>query len=62
MRVRPVTAGQRPLRVTWGEVRDCHRPQDLVFTAEEVLDRTAELGDLLADLATTSAALPARSP
>ncbi|SDU44423.1 non-homologous end-joining DNA ligase [Amycolatopsis keratiniphila] len=44
--------------VTWEEVRACRRPAQLVFTADGVLDRVDDLGDLLADLGTTRAALP----
>jgi bifunctional non-homologous end joining protein LigD len=48
-------ARQRPTvstPVTWGEVRDCRRPEDLVFTSSAVLRRLDEIGDLLADLDT----------
>lgn len=34
--------------VTWEEVRDCRHPDDLTFTADDVLDRVAEHGDLFA--------------
>ncbi|MEU8271005.1 non-homologous end-joining DNA ligase [Sphaerisporangium sp. NPDC049002] len=34
--------------VTWEEVEGCDRPEDLAFTAEDVLRRVAELGDLMA--------------
>ncbi|MFI9450111.1 DNA ligase D [Amycolatopsis sp. NPDC052450] len=44
--------------VTWGEVRSCRRPAQLVFTADDVLDRVGEQGDLLAGLGATRAALP----
>jgi bifunctional non-homologous end joining protein LigD len=44
--------------VTWDEVRTCRRPHQLVFTADDVLDRITDLGDLLADLPTTRAPLP----
>ncbi|WP_410646433.1 DNA ligase D [Amycolatopsis sp. cmx-4-54] len=44
--------------ITWDEVRACRRPAQLVFTADDVLDRVNEHGDLLADLGTTRAALP----
>lgn len=44
--------------VDWDEVRACHEPDDLVFTAPEVLDRVAERGDLFAGLADTPARLP----
>jgi bifunctional non-homologous end joining protein LigD len=36
--------------VTWAEVAGCERPEDLVFTSGQVLDRVAEHGDLLAPL------------
>jgi bifunctional non-homologous end joining protein LigD len=36
--------------VTWDEVAGCARPQDLVFTSDQVLDRVATGGDLLAPL------------
>jgi bifunctional non-homologous end joining protein LigD len=38
--------------VTWDEVAQCTRREDLVFTSGEVLDRVAEHGDLLAPLTT----------
>jgi len=44
--------------ITWAEVRACRRPTQLVFTAEDVLDRVTEYGDLLADLDDTRAPLP----
>ncbi|MEV0675005.1 DNA ligase D [Actinosynnema sp. NPDC050436] len=47
--------------VTWDEVRACRQPAQLVFTAEDVLARMDTVGDLLADLDTTGAPLPARS-
>jgi bifunctional non-homologous end joining protein LigD len=34
--------------VTWDEVASCTRAADLVFTADDVLDRVAESGDLFA--------------
>ncbi|WP_424536168.1 non-homologous end-joining DNA ligase [Sphaerisporangium viridialbum] len=34
--------------ITWEEVESCSRPEDLVFTAEDVLRRVGELGDLMA--------------
>lgn len=37
--------------VTWDEVAGCRAPGDLVFTAPEVLERVARLGDLFAPLA-----------
>ncbi len=36
--------------VTWQEVADCRRPEDLVFITPDVLTRIEERGDLLADL------------
>jgi len=36
--------------VTWEEVAQCTRREDLVFTSGEVLDRVASRGDLLAPL------------
>lgn len=44
--------------VTWDEVRACRRATQLVFTADDVLDRVGEYGDLLADLDAARAALP----
>jgi bifunctional non-homologous end joining protein LigD len=34
--------------VTWDEVRACRRPEQLTFTADEVLERVPEIGDLFA--------------
>jgi len=36
--------------VSWDEVMGCERPADLMFTSDEVLERVAEHGDLLAPL------------
>ncbi|WP_214412695.1 non-homologous end-joining DNA ligase [Sphaerisporangium fuscum] len=33
--------------ITWEEVEDCTGPEQLVFTADEVLDRVQEFGDLM---------------
>jgi bifunctional non-homologous end joining protein LigD len=44
--------------ITWNKVHSCQRPEQLVFTADEVLERVTDLGDLLADLASTHAPLP----
>ncbi|WP_340688392.1 DNA ligase D [Amycolatopsis coloradensis] len=44
--------------ITWDEIRACRRPAQLVFTADDVLERVDDHGDLLADLDTTRAALP----
>ncbi len=47
--------------VTWDEVAACRHPNDLVFTADDVLDRVEEHGDLLAPLRTADRpALPER--
>ncbi len=46
--------------VTWDEVRACRRPAGLTFTADDVLDRVADLGDLLAGLDESRAPLPGR--
>ncbi|MET0233260.1 MAG: DNA ligase D [Kibdelosporangium sp.] len=45
--------------VTWDEVRTCRRPDQLDFTADAVLTRVGELGDLFAGLPATVADLPA---
>jgi bifunctional non-homologous end joining protein LigD len=44
--------------VTWEEVRTCSHPQQLKFTADEVTDRVADLGDLLAPVDQDRALLP----
>ncbi len=44
--------------VTWDEVRACRRPEQLVFTADDVLDRVEDVGDLFADLDGTGAVVP----
>ena len=38
--------------VSWDEVQACRQPQDLFFTADVVLDRVAQHGDLFAPLLT----------
>ncbi|HWD03553.1 MAG TPA: DNA ligase D [Amycolatopsis sp.] len=45
--------------ITWDEVGACRRAEQLMFTADDVLDRVDEFGDLLADISTTSARMPA---
>lgn len=50
LRARPLPTVSTPL--TWAEVESCERPEDLVFTADDVLDRVDEHGDLLAGLLT----------
>ncbi|QXV57355.1 non-homologous end-joining DNA ligase [Amycolatopsis sp. TNS106] len=44
--------------VTWAEIQACSRPDRLVFTADDVLERVAEHGDLFAGLCATRAPLP----
>ncbi len=44
--------------VTWDEVRACRHVNHLTFTADEVLDRVDEHGDLLAGLRESRAPLP----
>src|SRR6201999_1311584 len=36
--------------LTWEEVEACEKPGDLVFTAEDAVDRVQRLGDLFAPL------------
>jgi bifunctional non-homologous end joining protein LigD len=47
-RTRPTVATP----VTWDEVRACRRPEELVFTADDLPARLAEHGDLMAGLLT----------
>ncbi|WP_406602063.1 non-homologous end-joining DNA ligase LigD [Lentzea kristufekii] len=44
--------------LTWEEVRSCSHPKQLTFTADEVADRVADLGDLLAPVEQDRALLP----
>ncbi|MFI5614061.1 non-homologous end-joining DNA ligase [Amycolatopsis sp. NPDC051903] len=44
--------------ITWDEVRACRTPAELTFTADDVLHRVGEHGDLLAELGRTRTALP----
>jgi bifunctional non-homologous end joining protein LigD len=44
--------------ITWDELRACRRAQDLVFTAEDVVARVEEMGDLFEPLSGSRAALP----
>ncbi|QYN26420.1 non-homologous end-joining DNA ligase [Amycolatopsis sp. DSM 110486] len=46
--------------ITWDEVRACRTPSELTFTADDVLHRVDEHGDLLAELAGTRVTLPER--
>ncbi|PRX50363.1 bifunctional non-homologous end joining protein LigD [Prauserella shujinwangii] len=48
LRARPAPTVSTP--VTWDEVAACRRPGDLVYTADDVLDRLEEHGDLLEPL------------
>ncbi|WP_370949618.1 DNA ligase D [Amycolatopsis sp. cg5] len=47
--------------LTWDEVRACRSPDQLVFTADDVLERVERLGDLFAVIDETRVALPRRS-
>jgi bifunctional non-homologous end joining protein LigD len=46
--------------ITWDEVEACRHVAQLTFTADDVLDRVAGHGDLLADLDNDRAPLPSR--
>jgi bifunctional non-homologous end joining protein LigD len=46
--------------VTWDKVRACRQPEQLVVTADDVLDRVERRGDLFADVTDTHAELLAR--
>jgi bifunctional non-homologous end joining protein LigD len=48
LRARPRPTVSTP--VTWDEVEACHDAEGLAFTSDEVLARTADLGDLFAPL------------
>jgi bifunctional non-homologous end joining protein LigD len=48
LRARPRPTVSTP--VTWDEVEACRKPQDLVFTSDEVLERVEQHGDLFAPL------------
>jgi bifunctional non-homologous end joining protein LigD len=48
LRARPAPTVSTPLR--WDEVEACRRPEELVFTFDEVLARVAADGDLFAEL------------
>jgi len=51
LRARPLPTVSTP--VTWDEVEACSAPQDLLFTAPQVLERVEAHGDLLAPLLVT---------
>jgi bifunctional non-homologous end joining protein LigD len=57
LRARPTPTVSTP--VTWDEVSDCADGEPLSFTAPEVLERVADLGDLFAPAATLVQQLPA---
>jgi bifunctional non-homologous end joining protein LigD len=44
--------------VTWEEVRECHEPEQLTFTADDVVHRVADAGDLFAAVEEDRAPLP----
>ncbi|KJK48680.1 ATP-dependent DNA ligase [Lentzea aerocolonigenes] len=44
--------------VTWDEVRTCRRPEQLTFTADEVLERVSGVGDLFVPVDQDKAPLP----
>lgn len=56
LRARPLPTASTP--ITWEEVEDCRAPADLRFTADQVLDRVDEHGDLLAPVLEGGPALP----
>jgi bifunctional non-homologous end joining protein LigD len=56
LRARAIPTVSTPL--TWHEVESCRRPEDLVFTADEVRDRVAEHGDLFGGLHAEHPMLP----
>jgi bifunctional non-homologous end joining protein LigD len=55
-RARPTVATP----VTWEEVRACRRPDDLVFTIDDIPARLEEHGDLMSPLLDKGNALPLR--
>ncbi|MCS7479618.1 non-homologous end-joining DNA ligase [Umezawaea endophytica] len=56
LRARVVPSVSTP--VSWDEVKACARPEDLVFTAEDVLGRVTHGGDLFAELLDDPVRLP----
>ncbi len=56
--MRGVTRPTVSTPLTWDEVADAGDASDLVFLASEVVQRIAELGDLLADMAALASPLP----
>jgi bifunctional non-homologous end joining protein LigD len=57
LRARPRPTVSTPLR--WSEVQRCRHPQDLLFTAADVLGRVERHGDLMAGLGAEHHRLPA---
>jgi bifunctional non-homologous end joining protein LigD len=60
LRARPRPTVSAPLR--WDEVHGCQRPEDLVFTYDEVMRRVSRDGDLLAALHEQRHGLPRGRP
>ncbi len=60
LRARPTPTVSTP--ITWDEVAQCRRPEELRFEAGQVLDRVARDGDLLADLVDLPAAERSKLP
>ena len=58
LRARPRPTVSAP--VSWDEVAACRRPQELFFTAPDVLDRVDRFGDLFAPLLLLAAGVSAR--
>jgi bifunctional non-homologous end joining protein LigD len=56
LRARPLHTASTP--VTWEEVEDCRRPEDLRFRADQVLERVERQGDLFAPLCDMRQPLP----
>jgi bifunctional non-homologous end joining protein LigD len=56
LRARPLPTASTP--ITWEEVEACERPEELSFTADEVLARVVEHGDLLAPVLEGGPPLP----
>jgi bifunctional non-homologous end joining protein LigD len=60
LRARPMATVATPLG--WDEVAVCRAAEELSFVPEEVVDRVAQLGDLMADLAPDADAVRAPLP
>jgi bifunctional non-homologous end joining protein LigD len=59
LRARPAPTASTP--ITWDEVTACRRPDDLRFTATQVLERVEAHGDLFAPMLEAGAAAPVPS-